>query len=145
MWYFLLYKQLNADMYEQIGLTGERTLQGVYGGDEIAQLPQLFHIKGHYVGAHSSITCGRHLTKIANLLIIGLYFIVVTTPIWKGSINAQSLILDWQSVVATVFFVALVFYGQVLYGAQRKKMTAQIQADWGKVSFAHHRNGRPSF
>lgn len=93
-WYFLLYKQLNADMYEFLGTEAEKLLKEKIGPLPLS-LPPLYGVKGHYLGKFSEVTRGRNLVVVANVLSLILYLGVVTSPLWRVSANDSEIVVSW--------------------------------------------------
>ena len=129
IWFYFLYKQLSADMYEKIGLEGEKAIERLYG-KIIPEIPSFFEIKGHYLGRPNSICCGRHLTIIANYLIVILYIAVVTAPIWKGKLEGGTLVLDIKNIVSLLVLLTLLLGGQGIYKYSKKKVYESIEQEW---------------
>ena len=126
-WYFLLYKQLNADMYEFLGTEAEKLLTEKIGILPMS-LPPLYGVKGHYLGKFSEVTRGRQLVVVANLLSIVLYLGVVTSPIWRVSANSNELVVSWATLLPIVFFTLAALLGIIIYRSAKAKMVAHAKA-----------------
>jgi hypothetical protein len=138
-WYFLLYKQLNADMYEFLGLEAEKALMEKIGGISAVPLPILYEVKGHYLGKFSEVTRGRLLVVFANLLLLFLYLGVVTSPLWNVSTTENALVVSWETLGPIVFFTILAVAGVIIYQTAKKRMVAHaktigISATYSKLT-----------
>ena len=141
IWFYFLYKQLSADMYEKIGLEGEKAIEKLYG-KILPEVPSFFEIKGHYLGKQNNICCGRHLTIVANWLIIILYAVVVTAPIWKGKLASGTLTLDIKNIISIILLLIFIAIGQIIYQVSKKKIYTSIEQEW--QSFIEHHQTKES-
>jgi hypothetical protein len=129
VWCYFLYKQLNVDFYECLGEKLENWLRSYYKMDELRELRCFFGLKSHYLGSHAGH--GRSLTKFANIGIVLIYLIVTGVPIFKGSILGGQISVNWQFLVSSVIFAALLLSILKVYKVKRKQVIEAVEADWG--------------
>lgn len=127
---FYFYKKLNADMYSQIGLEGEKMLREKFPSDS-NKLPYFFQLKTHYIGESGNITAGRSLSKFATVISIFLYIFLTTIPFMSTeNFSSNGVTFTWKSLAPTVFFFILFFIVNLLYQREKKRIQYKITNDF---------------
>lgn len=129
-WFYFLYKQLNADMYDKIGKLGEEVIEKRFSIKPPGKIPSFFKLKDVYLSKDSKFCYGRKLVHFANIFIALLYIIVVLSPIWKVTFGCGSVTIDYTSIVSIVIYIGILGGGQYIYKVAKKRIFQQIDQQW---------------
>ncbi|MDP3148204.1 MAG: hypothetical protein Q8N83_03645 [Ignavibacteria bacterium] len=135
IWFYMLYKQLNAEIYDEIGRYVEKYIvDNFVKNKKPRELNQFFVIKHQYLGSNEDVSSIRYLYKIADSIMIILYLAIVTSPYWKVDISASGLKLDsWLPLISVVIFLIILFYGLSRYKHSKREAFLKIKNDWENV------------
>lgn len=129
-WFYFLYKQLNADMYDKIGKLGEEVIEKRFNIKPPGEMPSFFKLKEEYLSKDGRFVYGRNLVHFANIFIGILYIVVVTSPLWKITFADDSVTIDYLSIVSIVIYILILGTGQYIYTKSKKKIFRRIEEQW---------------
>jgi hypothetical protein len=128
VWCYYLYKQLNADMFERLGILIEEYVRLEKGFDDDCHFQGFFSLKDHYLGKLSGH--GRSLTRYANMGILAIYLAVTGWPLFHGGLANGLLNVNWEFVVVFLAFPVVAFANWRLYLGEKKRVLEDIKGQW---------------
>lgn len=128
VWFYYLYKQLNADLFENLGKKLESLVRSQENVDVDEKFIGFFSIKGHYLG--SECGHGRSLTRFANVFIVGLYICVTGAPMFRGGVSFEALKVNWDFIFSSLVFFVIFFGARKLYDKEKRRVFESLERDW---------------
>jgi uncharacterized protein YhhL (DUF1145 family) len=128
VWVYYLYKQLNADMFEKLGILIEEYVRLEKGFDDDGHFQGFFSLKDHYLGKLSGH--GRSLTRYANMGILIIYLTVTGWPLFHGGLANGALKVNWEFLVVSLAFPMMAFASWRVYIKEKKRVLADIEQRW---------------
>ena len=129
-WFYFLYKQLNADMYDKIGKLCEEVIEKKFNIKPPGEIPSFFKIKEEYLNKDGRFVYGRNLVHFANIFIMILYIVVVSAPLWKIRFAGDAVTIDYISIISILIYMLILGVGQYIYSKSKTKIFRRIEKQW---------------